>query len=973
MKEIEEWSEAEYFKDFSCKCGECRHTCCAGWKIAVSEKEYFRLIGLDCSEELHERLESAFYSPEYPSTERYKMIEPNWLGQCRMLAPDGWCSLQRECGEEVLPEVCRAYPRSMKVINGRAYACCSGSCERTVELLQKADSFRLVPGTGGEHAEFCETVNSDYEEKLSKTLELLRDRSISLENRLIKVCKYFGYENTEEGTAAPVTEEELLEILVKLDEESATLREYSTEIFERYGRELNRNAKDFLEDEQKFIREHRDWERWAENLLCNNLIYSGFPYADSRISAKSACKGLCLQYVILKLVCTAYMSDHASDEDLTDAIAAVYHLVEHTAFYYNAEILVKEPIALMNMIPEKPLEIGGEVKLMGDEYEGFYSCGMTMLGSPTMRRFNVLEQTAERQVMKSEDGLTLTVSHIPNEKTGATVIQTEFANNSEKPVTLELLTSFYIKSIKADKIHRLLSFWSAEGRHRTDTVKELNMEMSWGHFAYRVEKFGNVGSMPVRKYFPFLALEDSETGTFTAVQLYTPSSWQIEIICRQEEKLNIAGGIADRDFGQWTKTLQPGESIMAPKAVVAVGRSLEEVCDMLVKSQTPDISPVDDRMGITFNEYCATWGNPTLENMKRVADRIAGKGIQYLVMDSGWYGGDEGYWWDYIGEWEVNRNKFPNGLKEAADYIRSRGMIPGIWFELECLAPRSKMFHSKEHLVMKDGVPLTIGGRRFLDMEDPWVQDYLKEKVIGLLKEAGYGYIKVDYNDTMGIGCDGPDGLGENLRRKVLGTQAFYKKMREEIPELVIENCSAGGHRLEPSMMELSSQASFSDAHETTAIPLIAANLHRVIRPEQSQIWAVMRKDDSDARIFYSMCATLLGRMGLSGDIYDLSEHQWQLIDEGMDFYRRAADIIRHGKTTVICATPDSYNAPCGGQLVVREYDGIALVVYHRFEDSVDFEEFIRQQGVELHFSDVLKEYGSAVEDFSAIARLVKL
>lgn len=273
---------------------------------------------------------------------------------------------------------------------------------------------------------------------------------------------------------------------------------------------------------------------------------------------------------------------------------------------------------------------------------------------------------------------------------------------------------------------------------------------------------------------------------------------------------------------------------------------------------------------------------------------------------------------------------------------------------------------------MKDGVPLTIGGRRFLDMEDPWVIDYLTKKVIGLLKEAGYGYIKVDYNDTMGIGCDGPDGLGENLRRKVLGTQAFYRKMREEIPDLVIENCSAGGHRLEPSMMELSSQASFSDAHETTAIPLIAANLHRVIKPEQSQIWAVMRKDDSDARIYYSMCGTLLGRMGLSGDIYDLSDHQWQLIDEGMEIYRKAADIIKNGKTTTICATADSYNSPEGGQLVIREYEGRALLVYHRFANSLGIEDFCRQQGIELPAGRTVEAYGRADGDFTACVQIVE-
>lgn len=81
------------------------------------------------------------------------------------------------------------------------------------------------------------------------------------------------------------------------------------------------------------------------------------------------------------------------------------------------------------------------------------------------------------------------------------------------------------------------------------------------------------------------------------------------------------------------------------------------------------------------------------------------------------------------------------------------------------------------------------------------------------------------------------------MRLKVCVSQNFLRKIAQEMPELVIENCCSGGHHPEPSMMELVSQANFSDAHECTCIPIIAANLHRVIRPEQSQIWAVLQKD----------------------------------------------------------------------------------------------------------------------------------
>lgn len=610
----------------------------------------------------------------------------------------------------------------------------------------------------------------------------------------------------------------------------------------------------------------------------------------------------------------------------------------------------------------RKMEYIAEMKLLGDGYPAGFSCGMTMCRSQTMERFKKISEDEGSILYKDDNNVELKV--IKEKKGQCTSVRSILTNSSDKDITVEMIASFAIKDVRADKIHRLQSFWSAEGKLRTETIDELHMEPSWNRCAMRVEKFGNVGSMPVRKYFPFVALEDSKSGQFVAVQIYCASSWQIELLCKESEEITVVGGLADRDLGHWMKKLAPQECFETPMAVVAEGKSLYEVCDKLVKAQSPVISPVDNAMGIMFNEYCTTWGNPSFENVKRICDRIAGKGIQYLVIDSGWYG-DREYWWDSIGDWDVNQKKFPGGMKPIADYIRKAGMIPGMWFEMESLASGSKYYNS-DHLVMKDGQPLTVGGRRFWDMEDPWVIDYLTEKVIGTLKEGGYGYLKVDYNDTFGMGCDGAESLGEGLRRKVIASQRFFEKIREEIPGIVIENCSSGGHRLEPSMMELVSQASFSDAHETQAIPLIAANMHRVIKPEQSQIWAVLRADDSIDRIYYSLCATLFGRMCLSGDIYDLSEEQWKAVDEGIEFYKKVSHIIKDGVTTKCEYSTIQYNAPTGEQLFVRELSGEKLVIYHRFENSHAMDTSV------LEGCEIIAEYGKADKDLSAQAWLLK-
>ena len=62
------------------------------------------------------------------------------------------------------------------------------------------------------------------------------------------------------------------------------------------------------------------------------------------------------------------------------------------------------------------------------------------------------------------------------------------------------------------RIHRARSSWSAEGRLITESAEALQLEPSWTGHAVRLEKFGQIGSMPVRGWFPFAAVEDTQAG-----------------------------------------------------------------------------------------------------------------------------------------------------------------------------------------------------------------------------------------------------------------------------------------------------------------------------------------------------------------------------------------------------------------------------------------------------------------------------
>ena len=594
------------------------------------------------------------------------------------------------------------------------------------------------------------------------------------------------------------------------------------------------------------------------------------------------------------------------------------------------------------------------LKIIGDPYPGAFAQGRTMRDSPSIDRFKFRSQELRIEgdrhavvtTLASAEGIVLEHRLAWHDGDSAAEITTTILNNSASPITLEMLSSFALGGLTpfdaADaseklRVHRFRSVWSAEGRLETQSVERLHLERSWSGAGLFSERFGQIGTMPVRGWFPFVAVEDTAAGVTWGAQLAWAGSWQMEI-ARKHDDLGISGGLADREFGHWCKTIAPGESMIAPAATVAcVHGGLDDLCDRLTATQSRavDLQPaVEQDLPIVFNEWCTTWGDPQHDRVVAIADRLKGTWVKYLVIDAGWYKTEVGDWGNGHGDWVPSAKLFPNGLPAIAKAIRDRGLIPGLWFEMETVGDASTAFGMVDRLLKRDGIPITVRSRRFWDLNDPEAVAYLANKVIGTLRDGGFGYLKVDYNETAGLGCDGAESQGEGLRRQVEGCYRFFDRIRQELPELVIENCSSGGHRLEPSMLARTAMSSFSDAHELPEIPIIAANLHRLMLPRQSQIWAVLNGSDDDRRLDYSLAATFLGRMCLSGEIDRLSQSQWMRVQAAMDLYRRVASIIRDGTSRIQGDIGQSWRHPTGWQAVVREAAGekTALVVIHVFD-----------------------------------------
>lgn len=339
------WLETDYFDSFRCKGGSCRNSCCEGWQICVSMQNYFRMIGMDCSDELHRRLECAFSVPREVSAEHYRSISPNWRGVCPLHDEDGLCALHRECGAEALPEICRVYPRSMKCGGGQNEACCSASCEAVVELLMQEDRLNFCMREMDGEPEYSREEPVEMKTMGFVFTSIMQDRSLPLSERIRRICRQAGGAGFDVEADLPAGIEMLMEALNALKADFFSLQRYGEEAFDRYnGSDAARNySQDAALFEQRFPR----WQVWFENILANHLFYEDVPCVDARLEIRDVCAGLCLLYGAMRALSVAHTRESGSQEDLVDALAGLFRMAEHSAFYYNAHVLLFRPAPLL--------------------------------------------------------------------------------------------------------------------------------------------------------------------------------------------------------------------------------------------------------------------------------------------------------------------------------------------------------------------------------------------------------------------------------------------------------------------------------------------------------------------------------------------------------------------------------------------------------------------------------------------------
>ena len=208
---------------------------------------------------------------------------------------------------------------------------------------------------------------------------------------------------------------------------------------------------------------------------------------------------------------------------------------------------------------------------------------------------------------------------------------------------------------------------------------------------------------------------------------------------------------------------------------------------------------------ILLNSWEGIYLDITEDKIIKMMDDIASFGGELFVMDDGWFGDKYPRKQDNssLGDWVVDKQKLPGGIKALTDAARERKLKFGIWIEPEMTNTTSELFEQHpEWVLQRPGRDLRKGRggtQVVLDMTNPKVQDFVFSVVDNLMTQyPEIAYIKWDANAS--IENYGSTYLPRAKQSNIyvdyhLGLIKVLKRIREKYPDLVIQDCASGGGR----------------------------------------------------------------------------------------------------------------------------------------------------------------------------------
>ena len=386
-------------------------------------------------------------------------------------------------------------------------------------------------------------------------------------------------------------------------------------------------------------------------------------------------------------------------------------------------------------------------------------------------------------------------------------------------------------------------------------------------------------------------------------------SWRITIEQDQLDEVRVTGGFNPFDFGY---VLHAGMSLETPvfygghsaHGLGGASRQLHrfELARVLPRTAKTAGEPAPKVRPVIYNSWEATEMNVSEAGQMALAEKAAALGIDRFVMDDGWFGQRKT---DHagLGDWYVNKEKFPNGLKPLIDKVHSLKMDFGLWVEPEMINPDSDLYRKHPEWVLNfPGRPRSEQRTQLvLNLARPDVRAYVLAFLDKLLTENDIAFLKWDYNRNWSE--PGWDQLPPAEQKKVYveftrNLYAVLAELRKRHPNVEIESCSGGGGRVDLGILKYTDEVWPSDNTDPFDRISQQDGFSYAYTPQVMMAWVTDSPHWLNKRatsLTYRMLSSMQGSLGIGANIAKWSDEEAATAKRLIDAYHQVQPTIVQG------------------------------------------------------------------------------
>jgi len=399
---------------------------------------------------------------------------------------------------------------------------------------------------------------------------------------------------------------------------------------------------------------------------------------------------------------------------------------------------------------------------------------------------------------------------------------------------------------------------------------------------------------------------DEEHGETWFGALAWSGSWRMVIEQDQLDKVRVTASFNPFDFGYPLKT---GETLETPVFYAGyshhgfggASRLLNHFTVTHILPEAPNPRP----RPVIYNSWEATEFAVTEAGQEALAEKAAALGIDRFVMDDGWFGqrktDNAG-----LGDWYVNKEKFPNGLKPLIDKVHSLNMDFGLWVEPEMVNPDSDLYRKHPDWALNfPGRPRSEERNQLvLNLARQDVRDYVYGFLDKLLTENQIAFLKWDYNRNWSE--PGWDQLPADEQKKVYvqfirNLYSILAELRAKHPGVEIESCSGGGGRVDLGILHYTDEVWPSDNTDPFDRLTQQDGFTRAYPAQVMMAWVVDSPHTMNGQngrttsVAYRMLSSMQGSLGIGGNLTKWSDEDLATAKRLIAAYHQVQKTITQG------------------------------------------------------------------------------